>query len=77
LLPVRPAGKNGLPIEVLKKLRADAVYVTPSHQFPIGMVMPVSGRLQLLNWAKVAGSRTVPGCLITGRKSICWNTRRC
>jgi hypothetical protein len=19
----------------------------------------------------------VPGCLITGRKSICWNTRRC
>ena len=26
-------------------------YVTPSHQFPTGVVMPVARRLQLLNWA--------------------------
>ena len=26
-------------------------YVTPSHQFPTGVVMPVARRLELLNWA--------------------------
>jgi GntR family transcriptional regulator/MocR family aminotransferase len=26
-------------------------YVTPSHQFPTGVVMPVTRRLELLNWA--------------------------
>ena len=27
------------------------VYVTPSHQFPMGMVMPIQRRYELLNWA--------------------------
>ena len=28
------------------------VYVTPSHQFPLGVLMPLSRRLALLRWAK-------------------------
>ena len=31
---------------------AKLVYVTPSHQFPTGVVMPVSRRLDLLEWAR-------------------------
>ncbi|MGO4369340.1 PLP-dependent aminotransferase family protein [Paenibacillus sp. MCAF20] len=28
-----------------------SIYVTPSHQFPYGMVLPAAKRIQLLNWA--------------------------
>jgi GntR family transcriptional regulator/MocR family aminotransferase len=28
------------------------VYVTPSHQFPLGMTMPLPRRLALLDWAE-------------------------
>ena len=37
-----PRGKDGV----------RAVYVTPSHQFPTGAVMPVARRYALLEWAK-------------------------
>jgi GntR family transcriptional regulator/MocR family aminotransferase len=36
--------------------RARAAYVTPSHQYPMGMTMTVSRRLQLLEWARRRGS---------------------
>ena len=32
--------------------KARAVYVTPSHQFPLGVTMTMRRRLQLLDWAK-------------------------
>lgn len=32
--------------------KAKAVYVTPSHQFPLGVTMTMRRRLQLLDWAK-------------------------
>jgi len=32
--------------------RARMIYVTPSHQFPTGAVMPLGRRLALLDWAK-------------------------
>jgi GntR family transcriptional regulator/MocR family aminotransferase len=38
---------------------ARAVYVTPSHQFPLGVTMSVSRRLQLLEWARKAGAWVV------------------
>lgn len=50
LLPI-PLDKEGLSIRELEKTAADAVYITPSHQFPLGMIMPVSRRLQILSWA--------------------------
>ncbi|WP_034671216.1 PLP-dependent aminotransferase family protein [Ectobacillus panaciterrae] len=43
--------KDGICIDELQKIRAKAVYVTPSHQFPLGMVLPIGKRLQLLQWA--------------------------
>jgi GntR family transcriptional regulator/MocR family aminotransferase len=34
-------------------------YVTPSHQFPTGVVMPIARRLELLNWASRTGAFVV------------------
>jgi len=36
--------------------RARAAYVTPSHQYPLGVTMSASRRLQLLDWARRAGA---------------------
>lgn len=51
--PVYPISldEEGLDIQVLRRTEVDLVFVTPSHQFPLGIVMPVNRRLQLLNWA--------------------------
>ena len=35
---------------------AAAAYVTPSHQYPLGVTMSASRRLQLLDWARSAGA---------------------
>jgi GntR family transcriptional regulator/MocR family aminotransferase len=43
--------EDGIDIESLNKSNSNIVYVTPSHQYPYGMVMPISKRLKLLNWA--------------------------
>jgi GntR family transcriptional regulator / MocR family aminotransferase len=52
LIPIS-VGKNGLRVELLsqKHLSANLVYVTPSHQFPLGVVLSLANRLQLLDWA--------------------------
>ena len=34
-------------------------YVTPSHQFPLGHVMPVENRLQLIEWARAEGHAVI------------------
>lgn len=48
-------GEDGLCLEQLacRDCRdAGAVYVTPSHQFPMGMVMPIQARMELLQMAQ-------------------------
>lgn len=49
-----PVGQDsqGICIEDLEKNGADTVYVMPSHQFPMGMVMPLKRRMELLKWAQ-------------------------
>jgi GntR family transcriptional regulator/MocR family aminotransferase len=53
LVPV-PVDEEGFNLKaVLKQSRnARLVYVTPSHQFPLGVTMSLARRLQLLEWAK-------------------------
>ncbi|WP_411305462.1 MocR-like pyridoxine biosynthesis transcription factor PdxR [Priestia aryabhattai] len=50
---LKPVSLNnkGINIQELYDSQARAVYVTPSHQFPYGMIMPVSRRIELLKWA--------------------------
>ncbi|WP_440858590.1 MocR-like transcriptional regulator GabR [Staphylococcus shinii] len=50
MVPVSLDNK-GISIEEIKKVQPDAIIVTPSHQFPMGTIMPVSRRISLLNWA--------------------------
>lgn len=44
--------EDGINLEELNNSSAKIVYVTPSHQFPTGSVMPIKKRLRLLDWAK-------------------------
>ena len=37
----------------------DVAYVTPSHHFPYGTVLPVNRRIQLLNWASAKEERYI------------------
>lgn len=52
-LPVHPISLDdkGIRISALRESRSNVAYVTPSHQFPLGMIMPLSRRLELLRWA--------------------------
>lgn len=43
--------KNGMRISKLRESGADIAYVTPSHQYPTGIVMPINRRMELLRWA--------------------------
>lgn len=47
-----PINSDGLNLSLLEKTDSKALYVTPSHQFPTGVTMPISNRLKLINWAK-------------------------
>ncbi|SMD05255.1 PLP-dependent aminotransferase family protein [Sporomusa malonica] len=46
-----PLNHHGLNVKVLRASTAKAVYVTPSHQFPTGRIMPITRRLRLVEWA--------------------------
>ena len=50
LLPV-PVDRDGLNPAKLPE-RAGLVFVTPSHQFPTGAILPLARRLALLAWAR-------------------------
>lgn len=43
--------KNGMMVSALEESGADIAYVTPSHQYPTGTVMPINRRMELLRWA--------------------------
>jgi GntR family transcriptional regulator/MocR family aminotransferase len=47
---------EGLVVRELPQRRTRLVFVTPSHQFPSGVVMTLNRRLELLKWAASAGS---------------------
>lgn len=47
-----PLDQDGISIKCLNASGAKVAYVTPSHQFPYGMVMPISRRMELLKWAE-------------------------
>ncbi|MGI6030241.1 MAG: PLP-dependent aminotransferase family protein [Eubacteriales bacterium] len=51
--PVRTIAmdEQGVIPGLLEGLHRTALYITPSHQFPLGFTMPIGRRVQLLNWA--------------------------
>src|SRR4029079_6133532 len=56
LVPI-PVDSSGIDVQALDAAseahdRLRAVYVTPSHQYPMGVSMSASRRLALLEWAR-------------------------
>ncbi len=43
--------EKGMNIQKLKESKANIAFVMPSHQYPLGIVMPVQRRMSLLSWA--------------------------
>jgi len=55
VVPVAVAS-SGLDLNILKSSGSTIVYVTPSHQLPMGYVMPIANRLKLIEWAESGGN---------------------
>ncbi|WP_346817626.1 PLP-dependent aminotransferase family protein [Bacillus paramobilis] len=51
--------RDGICMADLENSDANVVFVTPSHQFPYGMIMPITRRSQLLQWAKKEEDRYI------------------
>ena len=49
-------GPGGIDLEALRSSDCTIAYVTPSHQLPMGYVMPVASRLSLIDWAESGGN---------------------
>jgi GntR family transcriptional regulator/MocR family aminotransferase len=51
LVPV-PVDRHGLIVDCLPERRPSLIYVTPAHQFPLGVVMSARRRADLLKYAR-------------------------
>lgn len=58
IIPVR-LKREGIDTDELAGSGARLVYVTPSHQFPTGYIMPIGERKRLLNWASQTGATII------------------
>ncbi|HET8755836.1 MAG TPA: PLP-dependent aminotransferase family protein [Solirubrobacteraceae bacterium] len=47
-----PVGDDGIEIAALDRLDADALVLTPSHQWPTGAVLSAAGRAAAVRWAR-------------------------
>ena len=56
-----PVDENGIRADLIAQGEADSklVYVTPSHQFPMGFILDQNRRAQLLAWARSRGALIV------------------
>lgn len=45
--------------EELEKNKIDVIHISPSHQFPTGITMPIGRRLRLLSWAAASPERYI------------------
>jgi GntR family transcriptional regulator/MocR family aminotransferase len=51
-----PVDHNGIRVDVLRQTNADAVILTPSHQWPTGSVLSAQNRAAVLRWASGRGA---------------------
>lgn len=48
--------KQGIALEQLHAKKQSLLFLTPSHQYPTGAVMPTTHRIKVLNWAQKTNS---------------------
>lgn len=46
-----PAKKTGIDTAPLHQYTNALLYITPSHQYPLGSILPIKKRMEILNWA--------------------------
>ncbi len=51
--------EEGVNADEINKTNVDVVYVTPSHHFPYGSILPVNRRAKLLQWAAESDNRYI------------------
>jgi GntR family transcriptional regulator / MocR family aminotransferase len=54
-----PVGDDGIDLAALERTDADAIILTPSHQWPIGGVLPAESRSAVLDWARRRGALVI------------------
>src|SRR5262245_12576591 len=54
-----PVGDDGLDVDALERTAADAIVLTPSHQWPLGGVLSAESRSAILDWAERHGSLVI------------------
>jgi GntR family transcriptional regulator/MocR family aminotransferase len=54
-----PVGDDGIRIDALDRTDADAVVLTPSHQWPTGAVLSAGARAAVLGWARRRGALVI------------------
>ncbi|MBG6092735.1 PLP-dependent aminotransferase family protein [Actinomadura viridis] len=51
-----PVTDEGLDTAALERCDADLLVITPSHQWPLGGVLPAEGRAAVIRWARARGA---------------------
>lgn len=51
-----PIEHDGIDVSILNNYKAKLLYVTPSHQFPLGSILSIQKRYDLLKWAELQDS---------------------
>jgi GntR family transcriptional regulator/MocR family aminotransferase len=54
-----PVGPDGIDVERLRAIDADAVILTPAHQWPTGAVLSPDARSAVLRWAEERGALVI------------------
>ncbi len=54
-----PVGPDGVLVEAVSRLEADALILTPSHQWPTGGVLSAEARAAVLAWAQRTGALVI------------------
>ena len=54
-----PVGDDGVHVDAVSELRADALILTPSHQWPTGGVLSPAARSAVLAWAQRTGALVI------------------
>jgi GntR family transcriptional regulator/MocR family aminotransferase len=54
-----PVDEHGVRVDALERSDADAVVLTPSHQWPTGAVLSAESRAAILRWAKRRGALVI------------------
>jgi GntR family transcriptional regulator/MocR family aminotransferase len=54
-----PVGEEGISLDALERTDADALVLTPSHQWPTGTVLSAEARAAVLRWAERRGALVV------------------